>query len=62
MAKALDLPKATAASAAAAILDGLDAGDEEIFPDPLSSQAGPLFLASPKALEQQQLVAEPVAQ
>jgi NAD(P)-dependent dehydrogenase (short-subunit alcohol dehydrogenase family) len=61
MAKGIDLEKATPAQAAAAILDGLEAGDEEIFPDPLSRQAGPLFLASPKALERQQLALEPAA-
>ncbi len=61
MAKVIDMEKATPAAAAAAILDGLEAGDEEIFPDPLSRQAGALFLASPKALERTHL-AEPVAQ
>jgi len=60
MARPLEIEKATPASAAAAILDGLEAGVEEIFPDPFSRQAGPLFLANPKALEQQQFVAEPV--
>jgi hypothetical protein len=38
-----------------------EAGDEEIFPDPMSRQAGALYLASPKALERTHLV-EPVAQ
>lgn len=52
MAKPIDLPKASAADAAAAILDGLEAGREEIFPDPLSEQLGQLFLQSPKGLEQ----------
>lgn len=61
MAKPIDLPKATPAAAAAAILDGLEAGAEEIFPDPLSREAGPLFLADPKALERQ-YAAEPVPQ
>jgi NAD(P)-dependent dehydrogenase (short-subunit alcohol dehydrogenase family) len=61
MAKSIDLPKATPAAAAAAILDGLEAGNEEIFPDPLSREAGPLFLADPKALERQ-YAAEPVPQ
>jgi NAD(P)-dependent dehydrogenase (short-subunit alcohol dehydrogenase family) len=61
MAKAIELEKATPADAAAAILDGLEAGDEEIFPDPMSRQLGALFLASPKALERTQL-AEALAQ
>jgi NAD(P)-dependent dehydrogenase (short-subunit alcohol dehydrogenase family) len=54
MAKSIEMEKATPAEAADAILDGLEAGDEEIFPDPMSRQAGPLFFASPKALERQQ--------
>jgi NAD(P)-dependent dehydrogenase (short-subunit alcohol dehydrogenase family) len=61
MARPFDLAKATPAAAAAAILDGLEAGDEEIFPDPLSREAGPLFLSGPKALERQ-YAAEPVPQ
>ena len=55
MAKSIEMEKATPAAAAEAILDGLEGGDEEIFPDPYSQQAGPLFLASPKALERQHL-------
>jgi NAD(P)-dependent dehydrogenase (short-subunit alcohol dehydrogenase family) len=61
MAKPFDLAKATPADAAAAILDGLEAGDEEIFPDPLSREAGPLFFRDPKGLERQ-YAAEPVPQ
>ncbi len=61
MAKIVDLEKATPAQAADAILDGLEAGDEEIFPDPMSRQAGPLFLTNPKALERQHLAVEPAA-
>lgn len=61
MAKAIEMEKATPAAAADAILDGLEAGDEEIFPDPLSRQAGPLFFANPKALERQQHQGEPAA-
>jgi NAD(P)-dependent dehydrogenase (short-subunit alcohol dehydrogenase family) len=61
MAKVIEMEKATPAAAADAILDGLEAGDEEIFPDPLSRQAGPLFFASPKALERQQRQGEPAA-
>jgi NAD(P)-dependent dehydrogenase (short-subunit alcohol dehydrogenase family) len=36
MARGLDVPKACAQSVARAILDGIEAGDEEIFPDPMS--------------------------
>jgi NAD(P)-dependent dehydrogenase (short-subunit alcohol dehydrogenase family) len=59
MAKAIEMEKATPAQAANAILDGLEAGDEEIFPDPYSRQAGPQYLAGPKTLERQQLAVEP---
>jgi NAD(P)-dependent dehydrogenase (short-subunit alcohol dehydrogenase family) len=62
MAKPFELAKATPAATADAILDGLEAGDEEIFPDPLSQQAGPLFLTNPKALERQFAPEAPVAQ
>jgi NAD(P)-dependent dehydrogenase (short-subunit alcohol dehydrogenase family) len=36
MNRGLDIPKASPESAARAILDGLETGDEEIFPDPMS--------------------------
>jgi len=61
MAKAIEMAKATPAAAANAILDGLEAGDEEIFPDPYSREAGPQFLAGPKTLERQQLAVETAA-
>jgi NAD(P)-dependent dehydrogenase (short-subunit alcohol dehydrogenase family) len=53
MARDVPLAKTPAPVAALAILDGLEAGQEEIFPDPFAQQAGELFLRSPKALEQQ---------
>jgi short-subunit dehydrogenase len=63
MAKVIEMEKATPAQAAESILDGLEAGDEEIFPDPYSRQAGAQFLAGPKVLERQSLdAAVPVAQ
>ena len=37
MTRNLDIPKASPESAAQAILDGLERGDEEIFPDPMSA-------------------------
>ena len=61
MAKVIEMEKATPAEAAAAILDGLEAGDEEIFPDPMSRQVGAQYLASPKGLERTHL-GEAVAQ
>ncbi len=36
MTRGLDIPKASAESVARAIFDGVENGDEEIFPDPLS--------------------------
>ncbi len=53
MAKSLEMEKASPASAANAILDGIEAGQEEIFPDPLSRQLGNLFFRDPKELERQ---------
>ncbi|MFB7510156.1 hypothetical protein [Streptomyces broussonetiae] len=35
--RGLDLPKAAPSAVADAILDGVAAGDDEIFPDPLSA-------------------------
>lgn len=38
---------------AAKILDGIEAGEEDIFPDPFSTSFGKQFLASPKEAERQ---------
>jgi NAD(P)-dependent dehydrogenase (short-subunit alcohol dehydrogenase family) len=61
MARELTFAKIPPSVAALAILDGLEAGVEEIFPDPFSRQIGELFLRSPKALEQQIAAPQPVA-
>jgi NAD(P)-dependent dehydrogenase (short-subunit alcohol dehydrogenase family) len=61
MARPFEFEKATPGYAANAILDGLEAGREEIFPDPTSQQLGELFLRSPKGLEQQVSAPQPVA-
>ncbi len=61
MARDFPLEKTSPAAAALAILDGLEAGNEEIFPDAMSQQAGELFLKSPKALEQQFAAPQPAA-
>ncbi len=58
MAREIDLPKTSPDVAANAILDGLEAGREEIFPDPFAEQIGGLFLKDPKGLERQFGVAE----
>ena len=60
MARDIPWDKIPADVAALAILDGLEASAEEIFPDPMSRQLGQLFLESPKALERQ--VAAPQAE
>jgi NAD(P)-dependent dehydrogenase (short-subunit alcohol dehydrogenase family) len=43
MSKDIHIPKASPESVAAAIFDGLAAGDEEIFPDPLSAPLKPTW-------------------
>ena len=54
MSRDLDIPKATPESVARAIFDGVAAGDEEIFPDPLSAALEPGWTSgSVKALERQ---------
>ncbi|WUJ71489.1 SDR family NAD(P)-dependent oxidoreductase [Kribbella soli] len=54
MSRDLDVPKASPESVARAIFDGVAAGDEEIFPDPLSAMLAPSWTdGSVKALERQ---------
>ena len=54
MARGLDIPKASPESAAQAIFDGLENGDEEIFPDPMSEPVAESWRNSAvKALERQ---------
>ena len=43
---------APAQAAAKEILEGIERGVEEIFPDTMSQQVGPVFLNSPKAFEE----------
>lgn len=40
MSRGLDIPKASPESAAAGIFDGLEKGEDEIFPDPTSASVG----------------------
>jgi len=51
----VDFPKADPADVVHAALEGLEAGDEEILPDPISAEAYKLYLADPKGLERQNL-------
>ncbi|MFN8058514.1 MAG: SDR family NAD(P)-dependent oxidoreductase [Vicinamibacterales bacterium] len=54
MSRSLDVPKASPAAAAAGILDGLERGEEEIFPDPASAAIADKWrVGIAKALEQQ---------
>jgi NAD(P)-dependent dehydrogenase (short-subunit alcohol dehydrogenase family) len=53
MAAGTPFQKAPAPDVARAILDGIAAGTEDIFPDPVARQLGEAFLKSPKALERQ---------
>jgi len=53
MAEVLPLEKASPVDTARAIVSGIIAGNEEIFPDKMSQGAGPAFFADPKALERQ---------
>jgi len=49
----LTVEKASPSDAARAIVAGIIAGDEEIFPDKVSQGAGPAFFVDPKGLERQ---------
>ena len=53
MAKGIPMDKTPASEVARAILQGLAAGTEDIFPDPMARQFGETFLKSPKAVEEQ---------
>jgi NAD(P)-dependent dehydrogenase (short-subunit alcohol dehydrogenase family) len=54
MSRGIDIPKASPESVAGAILDGVENGEEEIFPDPMSgSMAASWRSGAVKALERQ---------
>ena len=54
MSRGLDVPKASPASVARAIFDGVEKGEEEIFPDPMSASMAESWRSGPaKALERQ---------
>jgi NAD(P)-dependent dehydrogenase (short-subunit alcohol dehydrogenase family) len=54
MARGLDIPKASPESVARAILDGVENGEEEIFPDPMSETMGESWRSgAAKAFERQ---------
>ena len=54
MTRGLDIPKASPESVASAIFDGVEAGDEDIFPDPMSASIAEGWrMGDIKALEHQ---------
>src|SRR6266853_6072182 len=53
MSRALAFPKTSPRDVAFAILDGIEAGQEDIFPDPFAVDFGRRFGSSPKASERQ---------
>ncbi len=54
MTRGYQIPKATPESVAEAILDGIEAGEEEIFPDQLSAELADSWRNGPaKAFEHQ---------
>ena len=53
MTRELALPKTSPRDVAFAILDGMEAGQEDIFPDPLAVDFGRQFGSSPKTAERQ---------
>lgn len=53
MAEAAPFDKTSPTDAARAIIAGIEAGTEEIFPDPMSQGMGSAFAAGPKILESQ---------
>jgi NAD(P)-dependent dehydrogenase (short-subunit alcohol dehydrogenase family) len=53
MSRELPFPKTPPRDVASAILDGIEAGQEDIFPDPFAVDFGRQFMSSPKASERQ---------
>jgi NAD(P)-dependent dehydrogenase (short-subunit alcohol dehydrogenase family) len=60
MARDIEMDKISPEAAAQAILNGIEARHEEIFPDPFAQQLGALYQRDPKAVETQ-YAAPPVA-
>ncbi len=53
MSRQFEFPKAAPRDVAIAILDGIEAGQEDIFPDPFAVEFGRQFETSPKTSERQ---------
>ena len=52
MTEGADMPATPASEVAENILTGIENGVEDIFPDGMSAQLGPVYLGSPKSLEE----------
>lgn len=48
----MEMPKTSPQIVAAAIIEGIENGTEDIFPDPMSEQMSQVWLQNPKGLEQ----------
>jgi hypothetical protein len=53
MIRGVDMPKASPQAVAQAVLLGIEAGEEDFFPDPMAQSAHAIWLQNPKALERQ---------
>ena len=53
MAKDLEMEKDSPENVAKAIIDGIESGAEDVFPDVMSSQVGVAYAADPKAIEKE---------
>lgn len=53
MAEKVPFEKVSPATVAEEILDGIEEGREEVFPDPMAKEIGGFFLQDPKGLERQ---------
>jgi hypothetical protein len=53
MSRELEQPKTSPDAVALAVLDGIEAGEEDIFPDPYAVDFARQFASSPKASERQ---------
>jgi len=53
MTKSMDMAKASPSDVARAILEGVERGEEDIFPDPISRQMSEIWRNNPKQVERQ---------
>src|SRR5262245_32037673 len=59
MSRELVMPKASPHDVAVAVLDGIEAGQEDIFPDPFAVEFGRQFGSSPRDAERQMAAMTP---